>query len=247
MLQVGSQLIAGVRDQRDAAQITAAAEKEFRALHPGRIVNLRAQVTALANQAAQSGRHPVLITAEPVAAALRQHPLARIDEVRHQAPSRTVRLIVSASDQASLEAVIAAMRAGGLALDRRDTPPREGRTPPNLGGGPAMSARLSHGARAHRARAAFGADRRDFGVRADCAGLGVLACQLAPRGRRRRSRQRPAHQRDIARLGDAIRTQSAGFVSADGSLQDRALAAAQAGICRSRASRRRARAGARCV
>jgi len=127
LLQVGSQLIGGVRDGQAARQIVAAAERDFQAVQPGRIVNLRAQVRALANQLAQSGRHPLLTAAEPLAAALRQHPTARVDDVRHQAPGRSVRVIVSATDQAGLEAVVGAMRAGGVQLDRRDLAPREGR------------------------------------------------------------------------------------------------------------------------
>lgn len=127
LLQVGSLLIHAVRDGQAARQITVAAERDFQAVHPGRIVNFRAQVTALTNQVAQSGRHPLLTVAEPLAAALRRNPAVRVDDVRHQAPGRSVRVMISGTDQAGLEAVIAALRAGGVQLDRRDVSPRDGR------------------------------------------------------------------------------------------------------------------------
>lgn len=127
LLQVGSLLIHAVRDGQAARQIAEAAERDFQAVHPGRIVNLRAQVTALTNQVAQSARHPVLTVAEPLAAVLRENPSVRVDDVRHQAPGRSVRVMMSGADQAGLEAVITALRAAGVQLDRRDVPPREGR------------------------------------------------------------------------------------------------------------------------
>lgn len=128
LLQIGSQLIDGIRDRQAASQIQAAAERDFRALNPDtRVVNLRAQVAALTNQVQQSARHPVLTVSTPIVEALRQHPLVRIDDVRHQAPGRAVRVQLSAPDAASLEAVAAALRAGGLTLDATDLPPRDGR------------------------------------------------------------------------------------------------------------------------
>lgn len=129
MLQVGSLVIAGVRDRQTAAQIEEAAERDFRAARPDvqRVVNLRAQVAALANAQAQASRHPVLVTSGPVADALRQQPLARLDEVRHEAPAREVRLTMSASDQATIESVATLLRNAGLSVETRAVRPSGGR------------------------------------------------------------------------------------------------------------------------
>jgi type II secretion system protein L len=129
MLQVGSEFISGWRDQQAAAQILTRAEREFREARPDvrRIVNLRAQVAALANAIEQSGRHPVIVTSEPVILALRQQPLARVDEVRHEAPGRSVRVIVSATDAQSLEAYVATLRDQRIEVEARTIQPREGR------------------------------------------------------------------------------------------------------------------------
>ncbi len=129
LLQTGAQAIAGWRDHQAARQIMAQAEQDFRAARPdvGRVVNLRAQAAALVNAMEQSVRHPLLITSEPVVRALQQHPLARLDEVRHETPARRVRLVLSAPQPASLEAAIAAIRAQGLTLEARTLQPREGR------------------------------------------------------------------------------------------------------------------------
>lgn len=129
MLQVGSLVISGWRDQQAAAQILAAAERDFRAARPEvrRIVNFRAQANALANAMQQAGRHPVIVVAEPLIQTLRQQPLARVDEVRHEGPSRTVRVIVSAPQPAQLEAFIAHLREQIAAVESRSIQPREGR------------------------------------------------------------------------------------------------------------------------
>lgn len=129
MLQVGSLVIEGLRDRQTAAQIETAAERDFRAARPDvrRIVNLRAQVAALANAQTQAARHPVLVTSAPLANALRQQPLARLDEVRHEAPTRDVRLVVSAPDQATIESVVTMLRAAELSVETRAVSPREGR------------------------------------------------------------------------------------------------------------------------
>lgn len=129
LLQTGAQAIAGWRDHQAARQIMAQAESDFRAARPdvGRIVNLRAQATALVNAMEQSVRHPLLVTSEPIVRALQQHPLARLDEVRHEAPARRVRLVLSAPQPAPLEAAIAGLREQGLALEARTLQPREGR------------------------------------------------------------------------------------------------------------------------
>jgi type II secretion system protein L len=129
MLQVGSQLILGWRDSQTAAQILAVAEADFRAARPDvrRIVNLRAQVAALANAMEQSQRHPVIGVTDPILQALRQQPLARLDEVRHAGPGRDVELVLSAPQPAALEAVIELLRQQGLDVEARDQQPRAGR------------------------------------------------------------------------------------------------------------------------
>lgn len=129
LLQIGSLLISGWRDQQAATRTLANAEREFKALRPDvtRIVNLRAQVSAIVNRLEQAGRHPVLAASAPVIEALHAQPLARIDDVRHDGAGRQVRMQVSASDQVALEALIGDLRARGLATDSRELPPREGR------------------------------------------------------------------------------------------------------------------------
>ena len=128
LLQVGSLLAAGWRDAQAARQTMAAAERDFRELRPdARVVNLRAQVAALVNQLSQSARHPVLAASQPLVAVLREHALVRIDDMRHQAPGRGVRVQVSATDQAGVEAVVGALRARGMAVEAEQLPPRNGR------------------------------------------------------------------------------------------------------------------------
>jgi len=129
MLQVGSLLIAGWRDHQAAAQVLTQAERDFREARPDvrRIVNLRAQVSAVANAMDEAGRHPVIVTSEPIIQALRQQPLARLDDVRHQAPSRSVRIIVSAVQPQPLEAFAATMREQGVEVEARTVQPRDGR------------------------------------------------------------------------------------------------------------------------
>ncbi len=129
LLQVGALVVDGIRDRQAADRIRTSAQRDFLAMAPKdtRIVNLGAQATALLNRFEQSARHPLLSAAVPLVAALRQQPLARIDEVRHQMPGRMVRVQVSAPDRAALESVASAMRAQGVKVDVRDLPPREGR------------------------------------------------------------------------------------------------------------------------
>jgi len=128
-LQVATLSVAGWRDRQTAARVMAVAEGAFREARPdvGRVVNLRAQTSALLNAIDQGARHPVLVASQPVIDALRAQPLARIDEVRHETPGRAVRLTVSAPDPRSLEAVITALRAQGIAVEQRDAQPRAGR------------------------------------------------------------------------------------------------------------------------
>lgn len=128
LLQVGSLVIAGVRDHQAARQTMAAAEQDFRELRPNaRVTNLRTQVAALVNQMEQSARHPVLTVSQPLSEVLRQQPLARMDDIRHQAPGRSVVVQISATDPAIIEAVVTALREQGLSVDTNQLPPRAGR------------------------------------------------------------------------------------------------------------------------
>ncbi len=129
MLQVGSLVISGMRDSQTAAQIEAAAERDFRAARPDitRVVNLRAQVAALLNTQTQAAQHPVLVTSDPVVEVMRQQSAARLDEVRHVAPSRDVLMTVTAPDQETVEAVAASLREAGLSVETRVVRPRDGR------------------------------------------------------------------------------------------------------------------------
>ncbi len=129
LLQIGSNILGGVRDAQAADQTMAVAERNFRTLRPelGRIVNLRAQAAALRNQLEQSGRHPVLTVSTPVVEALRQHPAARLESVQHQMPGRTVRLVLTASDTTSIGALVEALRREGIAIEAHDLPPQDGR------------------------------------------------------------------------------------------------------------------------
>lgn len=129
LLQVGSLGIAGWRDDRAAAQVRQVAERDFRAARPdlGRVVNLRAQVNAAANALDQAARHPVIVTSPPLISALRVHPEVRIDEVRHEAPQRGVRLTISAPQQADIEAFIGVLRQSEIEVEAQSVRPHEGR------------------------------------------------------------------------------------------------------------------------
>ncbi|MDX2236450.1 MAG: type II secretion system protein GspL [Hyphomonadaceae bacterium] len=111
-LQIGALSLAGWRDADAARAARAAAETEFRAARPDvrRIVNLQAQVAAALNGVQQAAGHPVIKVNDPVIAALQAHPAVRLDEVRHSAPGRIVRMRWSALDQTALTAAIDDLR-----------------------------------------------------------------------------------------------------------------------------------------
>lgn len=129
VLQIGSMVVAGFRDQRAADQILAAAEREFRAARPDvqRVVNLRAQVAALVNAMQQTRRHPVIAVTDPLIAALQAQPIARLDELRHEGQTRSVRLRLSAPQPQALEAIGASLREQGLSVETQALQPVEGR------------------------------------------------------------------------------------------------------------------------
>jgi hypothetical protein len=75
----------------------------------------------------QSADHPVLAASDPLVAVLQAHALVRLDELRPQAPGRTVRLTLSAPQPQPLELAAADLRARGLAVEARSLEPRAGR------------------------------------------------------------------------------------------------------------------------
>lgn len=129
LVQGGANGLAGWRDGQAAKTVLAAAERDFRAARPEvkRIVNLRTQVRAMANSHNQADAHPVLKATGPIISAQQAQPLARLDEMRHQAPGRTIILRFSADTAQPLEALAASMRAGGSAVESRDLRPENGR------------------------------------------------------------------------------------------------------------------------
>jgi type II secretion system protein L len=129
LLQVGSLTLAGWRDMRAAEQTMADSARDLSAARPdlGRITNVRAQVRGLVNAQEQSRRNPVLGVNEPLLRALERQPLVRLDEVRHQAPDRIVRLQVSAAQAPALEAFVAELQGLGVSVQTRVLRPQLGR------------------------------------------------------------------------------------------------------------------------
>lgn len=129
LLQIGALVGQGLQDRRAARATLAQAEEAFRAARPdvGRVVNLRAQTTALINAMEQAENHPVLAATDPLIRALQTQPLARVDEVRFEAPGRTVRLRLSAPQPTALEAAATALRDQGVQVETRDMQPTDGR------------------------------------------------------------------------------------------------------------------------
>jgi general secretion pathway protein L len=117
-LQVGSLCLAGYRDLHAAEQVRANAERQFRELHPEvrRIVNLRAQVTALSNATRQAVDHPILMVTDPLISVMTAAPGLRLEEVRHDPPGRSVRLRLSAPVSPALTQAADALRSQGLTL-----------------------------------------------------------------------------------------------------------------------------------
>lgn len=129
LIQIGTLTLAGWRDHRAAQAILVSAERDLRAARPDvtRIVDLRAQTQAMVNAIEQSGAHPVLRLSQPVVRALQTQPLARLDEVTHEGPGRTVRLRFSALQAGTLEAFAGELRNQGLEATAGQQEPREGR------------------------------------------------------------------------------------------------------------------------
>ncbi|MDX2235195.1 MAG: type II secretion system protein GspL [Hyphomonadaceae bacterium] len=128
-LQAGALGLAGYRDRKAADDTIALATRDLRAARPDvtRIVNLRAQVSALRNTIDRSGGHPVLSVNEALIATLKAHPQVQLDEVRHMGPGRKVSLRVSATETAALDSLAAALKDRKLVVEARGTQPVEGR------------------------------------------------------------------------------------------------------------------------
>jgi type II secretion system protein L len=129
MLQAAIVTMQGVRARGAAHATLAAAEQEFRTLRPDvrRVVNLRAQVGALTNALRQASDHPVLSASTPLIEVLQSVQGARLEEMRHEAPGRRVRLRLSATQPAQIEAVIAGLKQRGLSVETREMAAVEGR------------------------------------------------------------------------------------------------------------------------
>jgi len=129
MLQVFSLFYQGINDARAARQVTAQAQTDFLAARPdvGRVVNLRAQVSALANAMTQSRDQPVLSASQPLVAVLQAHALVRVEAIRHNAPGRKVMVEISAPRAELLEPVVTELGARGLSLETGAMEQRAGR------------------------------------------------------------------------------------------------------------------------
>lgn len=129
LLQVGSLAIAGWRDNQAASRIETAAERDYRAARPDLAAraDIHSLVSAQMRRIGQGARHPVLTVTGPVVAALRAQPAVRLEELHYQAPGRAVRMRLSSSDAAALQAAIASLRTEGFNLESSDMLPQEGR------------------------------------------------------------------------------------------------------------------------
>lgn len=117
-VQTGNLVLQGLRDQKTAQALEAQVEDRFRKLRPdvSRIVNLRAQVSAALNAARPPAVNPVIATGKPVVEFLRAHPDIRLEEVRFEAPGRTVSMRFSGAAPGPLEAAIGDLRTRHASL-----------------------------------------------------------------------------------------------------------------------------------
>lgn len=129
LAQSGMQAYAGWRDEQATAAVLEQTQTAFKAARPDvtRIVNLRAQVRAAVNAAGRAGAHPVLKAGEPLRRAGLAQPLVRLEDMRHQAPDRTVQLRFSAGDAQSLQALLVWFQAQGIKAEMKDQAPEGGR------------------------------------------------------------------------------------------------------------------------
>lgn len=118
LAQAAVQGVAGYRDAEAAAQITAQAEADFRAMKPDfpQGGDIGAAVRAAQNNAARAGSHPVLTVSGPLTEVLRAQPEARLDSLRHEPGVTGIRIVVSSVTPAALDAVAAGLRERGFVV-----------------------------------------------------------------------------------------------------------------------------------
>lgn len=101
-----------MRDADATQTVLAAAEAEFREARPEvkRITNLRAQVTGALNAAKPQAANPVIAASPMISDVLELHPDVQLDEVRLDAPGRTLELRLSSLLQPQLDSAIEGLR-----------------------------------------------------------------------------------------------------------------------------------------
>jgi type II secretion system protein L len=111
-VQTLSMTLQGIKDEASAKALEARAEDRFRKVRPesGKVVNLRAQVSAALNTARPPAVNPVIATGRPTVDFLRTHPDVRLDEVRYEGPGRKVAMRFSGATPAQLEAALVDLR-----------------------------------------------------------------------------------------------------------------------------------------
>lgn len=128
-VHTGAEGFAAWRDSRAAKATLELAERDLRAARPDvtRVVNLRAQVTAMKADLARSAAHPVLALNPALVDALKSSPSVRLDEVRHFEPGKEVKLIVSSTSPEALDAFEGALRNANVTAVLEARSPRGGR------------------------------------------------------------------------------------------------------------------------
>lgn len=112
LIQIGLTVWDGMRDADATQTVLAAAEAEFREARPEvkRITNLRAQVTGALNAAKPQAANPVIAASPMISDVLELHPDVQLDEVRLDAPGRTLELRLSSLLQPQLDSAIEGLR-----------------------------------------------------------------------------------------------------------------------------------------
>ncbi len=130
LIQIGLAAVDGLRDTDAAQAVLAAAEAEFREARPEvkRIANLRAQVTGALNAAKPQAANPVIAASPMISDVLELHPDVQLDEVRLDAPGRTVELRLSSLLQPQLDSAIEGLREVAGRIDVGPMQAVDGRT-----------------------------------------------------------------------------------------------------------------------
>ncbi len=119
LLQIGITTWDGMRDAASAEAVHAASEKAFREARPEvkRVNNLRAQVTAALNAMKRPAANPVIAANPLISDVLQLHPDVQLDEVRLDAPGRTVDLRLSSLLQPQLDSAVEGLRQAAGQID----------------------------------------------------------------------------------------------------------------------------------